>query len=76
MNDSGRRQSYGLGWAYVALPLLRAAFATLVGGDNVLAALCFAALASSAAVRAPLSWHVVCPADRRSSCPSWLLWRL
>ena len=50
MNDSGRRQSYGLGWAYVALPLLRAAFATLVGGDNVLAALCFEALASSASV--------------------------
>ena len=57
MTRTDLRQSYGLGWTYVALSLLRAVWAVLLG--QVLASLWFLGLAASAVSRAPLGWHVL-----------------
>jgi hypothetical protein len=57
MTRSDQRQSYRLGWTYVALSLLRAGWAVLLG--QVLASLWLLGLAASAASRWPLGWHVL-----------------
>jgi hypothetical protein len=57
MTRADLRQSYGLGWTYVALSLLRAVLAVLLG--QVLVSLWFLGLAASAASRSPLGWHVL-----------------
>lgn len=67
MTGSDLRQSYGLGWTYVALSLLRAVWAVLLG--QVLASLWFLGLAASAA-RLLRALRSVSPAGRRSFWPS------